>query len=157
MFTIATTRFNSSTWEENKKWREDNKWEGCIYNIPIQIKETTPVGALMFILEMNNDRNKIMGVGLIQNRRCCDKYYRIYDDGNYNRYTYKSKYRLGREDLTETEKKMLKVFDILLFKGACHLKRGQGITTVPNYIIKSKFKFMQQLRDMFATHFKPSQ
>ena len=30
---IVTSRFNNSTWKENKEYRESNKRIGCIYKI----------------------------------------------------------------------------------------------------------------------------
>ena len=95
--TIATTRFNNETWEQNLTWRRRNEWDGCIYGSPMEMKEDIYKGALVIILEMNNDVNKIMGLGLVKNSVATDKYYKIYKWGNYNRYTYKSEYRIDRD------------------------------------------------------------
>ena len=81
----------------------------------------------MFILEMNNDENSVKGVGLVKNAIMIGQYYKIYSEGNYNRFTYKGDYRIDRKDMTEEEEKIMTIFDVLLFKGETHLKRGQGI------------------------------
>jgi hypothetical protein len=67
MYYLATTRFNKDTLEQNIMWREKNEWKGCIYGIPMKMSETIPYGSTVFILEMNNDINKIVGIGLIKN------------------------------------------------------------------------------------------
>ena len=137
-FWIGTTRFTNYTYKENQDWRERFKWKGCIYGLNKKMPLTVPHLGLVFVLEMNNDQNKIMGIGLIRKRLCSDKYYKIYSDQNYNRYTYKSKYRISRESLSKREEKVIQLFDILLFTGKTHLKRGQGITTVPKTLIKKR-------------------
>lgn len=153
--TIATTRFNNETWEQNQLWRRQNGWEGCIYGTPMEMKEDVYKGALVIILEMNNDINKIMGLGVVKNRVATDKYYKIYKWGNYNRYTYKSKYRIDRDEMDDEEEKLMKIFDVLLFKGSRHLKRGQGITCLPSWIMKnSHINFTTKLRDIFIARFK---
>lgn len=151
---IATTRFNNETWEQNMMWRRSNEWEGCIYGSPMEMKEDIYKGALVIILEMNNDINQIMGIGLVKNRVMNDKY-RIYKWGNYNRYTYKSEYRIDREELDDAEEKVFNILDQLLFKGSRHSKRGQGITSMPDWIVKNKhIDFTKKLREMFISRYK---
>ena len=77
MHYIATTRFNNATWNENTRWKQTNNWDGCIYNSPTELPINIPYQALVFVLEMNNDTNQIMGVGLIRNRRSVDQYCKI--------------------------------------------------------------------------------
>ena len=105
----------------------------------------------MFVLEMHNDKNKIQGIGLIKNKNVIGSYHKIYSDGNYNRYTYKSKFRIDRHELTADEKKTIRILDILLFKGSRHLKRGQGIKVVPLWISENKhILFITHLQKMFT-------
>jgi len=84
---VCTTRFNNITWEENRKYTKDHKVAHCIYGSPYLLKKNIPDDSIVFVLEMNNDENKIMGVGLIRNHPICGKH-RIYKNGNYNRYAY---------------------------------------------------------------------
>lgn len=158
MYEIATTRFNNNTWMENVRWREKNNWNGSIYGTPKQISERFTPNIYIFILEMNNDINKIKGVGLIKNRilinkthdKKHNKYYKIYNEQNYNRYIYKSKYRIDRKEMTLEEKKVLRILDKLVFKGKTHLKRGQGIIVVPEWIKNNSIiNFIKLLRKMF--------
>ena len=136
-FYIGTTRFNTFTFEENKKWREKHKHSGCIYPTNKTIGESIRLNSLVFVLEMNNDINKIMGIGLIRNRRDMNQHIRVYNsDLNYNRYIYHSKRRIDWRDIKN--KKMLEVLEYQVFKGADHFKRGQGITRLPWTRFKNK-------------------
>ena len=94
MFTIATTRFTNKTWTEKEEWCKKNEWKGCIYGTPRKITDKIPHNSILFVLEMNNDKNRIESIGLIKNSLYADKYYKIYSDGNYNRYVYKSLYKI---------------------------------------------------------------
>ena len=83
-----------------------------------------------------------------------EKPVRIYDDRNYNRYTYRSNYRIDRSIITTEEEKIFKIFDVLLFKGSRHMKRGQGITSVPLWISKNKhIDFIAFFRELFVKYF----
>ena len=150
MFTVATTRFNEDTYKQNKRWRENNNYKGCIYGTPLMIKENIPHDRHLFILEMHNDKNEIKAIGFIKNRVIFDKKYKIYDWGNYNRYIYKGKYRIKKHELTNEELFTLKILEKLVFKGSRHLKRGQGITQLPDWILKNNIiNFINKLYKIF--------
>jgi hypothetical protein len=155
MNVLATTRFNTNTWEENKKWREKNKMaSGCIYGTPMQINEKILLEATVFVLEMQNDLNKVIGVGLIKNVLVVGKYHNIYSNKDYNRYTYRSNYRIDRENMSRKEERIMKIFDYLLFKTAYHLKRGYGITRVPQRIMDNKHvDFISVFKRMFKKRY----
>lgn len=148
---FCCTRFNTETWRENMEWRRKNNWNGCIYGTPIRINEDyCPLDSPVIILEMNNDVNKIMGIGLIRNKISIEYKYKIYSWGNYNRFVYKSKYRINREECNEEEIKLIRVLDILLFKGPWHCKRGQGISKVPDWIFEvDTIQIKEKLKKMF--------
>jgi len=158
MLILATTRFNTKTWEERQRWLENNQWPGAIYGTPIRVK--TNINGLMFVLEMHNDENKVKAIGLVKAQAWpTDKVHQIYSDRNYNRYIYKSQYRLVLDqlELLPMEKKIIAIFDQLLFKGACHLKRAQGITAMPEWIMKNKqVDFLKYLKALFARYYKQS-
>ena len=110
---------------------------------------------------MNNDKNKIEGIGFVKNTLLTDKYYKIYSDGNYNRYVYKSKYRIDLNDtisnLTEYEKKVIDIFNILLFKGTRNVKRYQGITELPKWIKNNKhMDFTTFFKELYISKFTPT-
>lgn len=128
---LLTSRFNNNTWNENIQYREKNKLKGgCVYCSPEPITKTIPIDAIMFILEMNNETNKILGIGMIRNHPFVNKY-SVYENNNYNRYIYKGKKRIDRKEMTEKEEEIMKFFDIICFKGHKHMKRGQGLKSFP--------------------------
>jgi hypothetical protein len=152
--TICSTRFNSKTWNENVTWKTRNDFKGGIYNSPKTLNSAILQDSLVFILEMNNDENKLMGIGLIKNMIHVDKYYRVYDDNNYNRYTYKTTCRIDCEEFEKDEIMYVQIMETLLFKGSAHSKRGYGITLLPTRIIKNKvFDFNKFFMDMFNRRF----
>lgn len=155
MYYLATTRFNAQTWAENCMWRENNDWNGCVYGSPVRIADKYTPAAAMFVLEMNNDKNKIQGIGFIKNKIVIGKYHKIYSDGNYNRYTYKGIRRIGRKELSREEKKVIRILDVLVFKGSRHLKRGQGIKVVPAWISENiHILFIPFFRKLFQSHYR---
>ncbi len=151
MFYIAVTRFNNETWRENQRWRENNNFTGCIYNTPIHIKDAISLEITLYIIEMNNQTNNIMGIGRLLNKVHTDKKYKIYNDNNYNRYTYKGNSYLSREDIIDenrkNEKKLIEAIEKFLFKGYKHMKRGHGITILP---IDHQLRFARYIQDLFA-------
>jgi hypothetical protein len=126
---IVTSRFNNNTWKENQLFRDKMPF-GCIYCSPDMITSKIPTDSVVFVLEMNNETNKIMGIGMVRNHPVCGKY-RVYLNGNYNRFVYSGKYRIDRNEMTEEEDKIMQAFDILCFKGNTHMKRGQGLKSFP--------------------------
>tara|TARA_Y100000389_G_scaffold163350_1_gene166580 strand:- start:57 stop:542 length:486 start_codon:yes stop_codon:yes gene_type:complete len=154
MYVLATTRFNTITWDENCNYRQKKCLNGCIYGTPKQITEELTLHIPIFVLEMQNDMNKIMGIGMIRNAVVIGKNHKIYSESFYNRYTYKGKFRIDREDLNKEELKVIEILDVLVFKGYRHLKRGQGITVVPTWITNSKhINFIKLFREMFNSRY----
>jgi hypothetical protein len=159
MYSIATTRFTNTTFKEREDWCIKNAWKGCIYGTPIKISHKIPYESLIFILEMNNDKNKIQGIGLVKNSLVADKYYKVFSDGNFNRYIYKGVYRIDLSQdntmLTDYEKKVIDIFNILLFKGQRNVKRYQGITALPKWITNTKYMdFIAFFRKLFIDNCK---
>ena len=54
---IMTSRFNDRTLSENEAFRQTQPKIGCIYCSPSPVTVNIPHESVMFILEMNNDRN----------------------------------------------------------------------------------------------------
>lgn len=150
--TLATTRFNDFTWEENCKMRQLNPVAKCIYAAPIQITSRIRFDSNVFVIEMNNQKDQITGIGLIKNHPVAGKY-TVHSIPNYNRFVYIGKWRIDREDMTENELDILRLLEAICFRGTNHSKRGQGITALP---IKLQYKsctlgldLIESICDMF--------
>lgn len=220
-FYIATTRFTNETFFKNQQYKDKLNINGAIYGSPMRVKDTLPLDCNIFVIEMNNSKNKIEGIGLIKNYTHHDKYYRIYHDESYypgtvkkirfnkngeksfdiiyhddetetevdacfvqlktkekrdilkgdeilvncrkrpnkdyNRYVYKGRKRIDVNIIDDPYfKKVITVLEQLLFKGARHVKRCQGISQLPKWIIQNKYKFdfIKCFNNMFNKYLK---
>lgn len=133
MYTVAVTRFNDYTWKENEEFRNVQNFSGCLYNSPTVIATVVPINSNVLVIEMNNTQRKILGIGLIRNT-LHPRRIKVYSDDFYNRHTYYSRQRVGREAFTEDEIKMLIILEELVFYGSGHLQRGRGIQKLPKAI-----------------------
>uniref|UniRef100_A0A6C0KPU8 Uncharacterized protein n=1 Tax=viral metagenome TaxID=1070528 RepID=A0A6C0KPU8_9ZZZZ len=146
MFHIACTRFTNSTYNENIEYRKNNE-EIVIYGAALKIRNIYSSGSNIFVAEMNNETNKIEGIGLVKNLLVSDKRHKIYSNTDYNRYIYRGNYWIGRHEL---DPEISEILDNILFKGKSHLKYRTGITIITekifthwNYdlrILKNKIK-----------------
>ena len=151
-YQIMTTRFNNDTEKENANFRITRGIsEYCVYGCPVKITENIKPDSKIIVLEMNNDQNRIIGVGLIINR-LIHQNYKIYSNPSYNRYLYLGRNRIKREELTEEEEFTLKILDKLCFEGKLHSKRGHGVRSFPIkmlYRCRNLINLEQNLVDMF--------
>jgi hypothetical protein len=157
MFTIVSTRFNNETWEQNVNFRKKYNYSGCIYGVPQPMSNKIKLNSPVFVVEMNNSINKIEGIGLLKNNIYLDKYYKVYDAGDYNRYIFKGKYRIDRAELISISSKLVELLDYILFKGKTHLKRGIGFTTIPDKLLNhekcSGYDIKNELKKLFTRTF----
>ncbi len=147
-----TSRFNNNTIEINRQYKECHPNLGCIYGSPNKIATHIPLNNRMIILEMNNDINRIVGIGMVLNKPYC-KNYKIYDNGNYNRFVYSGKYRIDREQMSKDEDEIMRVFEVFCFTGNKHMKRGQGLLSFPIDIL-FKCSRILDLTDFIVNMFK---
>ena len=157
MFTIVTIRYNNQTWEANKNYRLKKKLK-CIYGSPFGLTERIELNSPIFVIEMNNELNEIMGIGLIKNLPITDKIYKIQEDRNYNRYVYIGEYHISREILENYNPFLIYALDEILFKGKTHSKRGSGLTKIPEKVLKldvcKDIDIKKEIRQIFVHHFR---
>lgn len=157
MVFICTTRFNSETLQQNFEWRRRHqKLDGCVYGSPIPMKHAVRENAWMIVLEMQNDANKIAGIGLVKNSPNLPSVPilqgsnsgggggggglkpSVYKCGNYNRFIYQGAYRIdllsNEIELTREEELVIKMLELALFYGPNHSKRGKGICELPKHV-----------------------
>ena len=155
MPSVCITRYNNQTWSERTAWLAANPDYACIYKSPVAIKSNIPYETPLFVLEMNNDTNQIMGVGRIINEIRADRSYRVYTDQNYNRYTYLGRQRLDRAVIMQSKinARIIETLERMLFYGARHAKRGQGIHELPARIRNNclGYSFTQFFADLFQS------
>lgn len=160
MFTIVTVRFNNHTWTENIIYRERRNLK-CIYAPPIRLTGSIDLNSSVFVIEMNNSANKIMGIGLIKNKLVTDRAYKVYEDTNCNRYVYIGEYHISREILNEYDTHLVNVLDKILFKGYTHSKRGLGLTKIPEKVltmdISKDIDIKNKIKNIFLEHYKNKQ
>ena len=158
---ITTTRFNNSTWKENVNYREEHELScGCIYGTPEQISNSIiEKDRPIIVLEMNNDANKIMGIGLIRGQVHIKKH-RIYSNDDYNRYAYVGKYRVDRNNVSQEEETVMKILDGLCFKGYRHQKRLKGIKSFPVDLLyqhRNSIDLVDFISKLLTRHFSASE
>ena len=148
---LASTRFNSKTFEEREHYRILHRIV-CIYGTPLLIKTSVPLNTLLFVVEMNNEKNQIEGVGAIRNK-VDRKRHRVFSDYSYNRFTYRGNYRLTREQLKEADADMVAMLEMILFKGKSHAKRQCGITLISSKVLHGDrvrgCNLTERMKDLF--------
>ena len=157
MFTIVTGRYNNETWDATVRYRLKKNF-ACIYAPPYKLAETIDVNHPVFVIEMNNETNQIMGIGLIKNKLVTDKVYKVQEDSNCNRYIYIGEYHISREQLDEHNPFLVYVLDEILFKGYTHSKRGSGLTKIPEKVLKldicEGLDIKKEIRNIFICHYR---
>jgi hypothetical protein len=133
---IGTTRFNNETIHDNRRYKE-SRMLGCIYGTGFTINEQYQFNCWVFVVEMNNSTNLIEGIGLIRNNIEKNNYYNIYDNHGYNRYTYIGKWRASREQMVSKIPNIVRILEIILFKGKSHFKRISGISVITENLISN--------------------
>jgi len=157
MFSVVTDRYNNETWDASVTYR-NRKNLACIYVPPYKLAESIDVNSPVFVIEMNNSTNQIMGIGLVKNKLITDKVYKVQKDSNYNRYIYIGEYHISREILDQYNPFLVYVLDEILFKGYTHSKRGSGLTKIPEKVLKldicEGMDIKKEIRNVFVYHFK---
>lgn len=158
---IVTTRFNNETWIENEQYRNKHHPAlGCAYGVPTRTTNSFTGDDVLFVLEMNNSENRIMGLGMVKNQPVMrSRQYNVYGNQEYNRFIYLGKTRIDRKTMDNEEEEIMKVFDILCFTGKRHQKRLSGIKAFPMDMIykmslRSKELGKMDLVDFITEMFK---
>ena len=157
MFTVVTGRYNNETWDATLQYRIRKKF-ACIYAPPCRLSPLIDLNSPVFVIEMNNSTNQIMGIGLIKNKLVTDKVYKVQADSNCNRYIYIGEYHIPRDVIDEYNPFLVYVLDEILFKGYTHSKRGTGLTKIPEKVLKfdvcEGLDVKKEIRNIFVHHFK---
>lgn len=157
MYTVVTSRFNKDTLITNYEYRAKHGIK-CMYCCPSEMSPKIHYNSPVFVIEMNNSTNKIEGIGLIKNKPETKRYYKVHSDGNTNRYTYIGEYFIERDIIDDYNSRLLYVLEEILFKGKTHSKRGSGLTTIPEKVLKFNvcegINVKKEIKDLFIYHFR---
>ena len=152
---LASARFNFKTLAERDEYMA--KKNIICYGTQIKVKSSIPLNTLLFVVEMNNEENQVVGIGLVRNMVSPDPH-NIYTDPNYHRYVYTGSYRVTREQMEDYDEEMVRVFDLILFKGYTHIKRHSGITIIPPKLLDDDrtrgINLTNRVKEMFVDLFK---
>ena len=162
---LMTTRYNSETWLQYKSWREKyNLKNSYYYSCPLPISDTIKIGSQLYILEMHNTLNKIMGMGILILKQQDSSYYRIYDNDTYNRYHYQCNTYITRDMLSQETLllengiwiSILEILELVCFKGKRHSKRHMNLARIPNIYYQGNImnKVMLSLKNIVKTNMK---
>ena len=155
---IVSTRFDENTWNQNLSYRKKHPEFACVYGSPKPLTEKIMIQIPLFVVEMNNSINQIEGIGLIRNDPKINR--SIYSIGNFNRYTYQGKYYINRDHILQKNPKLVECLDYILFKEKTHMKRGSGLTIIPEKILKHRIceeiDVKGEIRDLFIQMYKNS-
>lgn len=129
MIQLACTRFNNSTWEENRRYRQ-TVGVATMYGSDTRLSAQVAPGEWLAVFEMNNTTNRIMGIGLISNTPLYTPHaiYSIFT--SYNLHIYRGAHWFSREDIEAFDATILQDAEQVLFKGRSHMKRLSGITII---------------------------
>jgi hypothetical protein len=136
------------------------------------MKHAIRENAWMIVLEMQNDANKIVGIGIVKNSPNLPNVPiphnskggvgstlkpAVYSCGNYNRFIYQGAYRIdllsNEIELTREEQLVIKMLELALFYGPNHSKRGKGICELPKHVA-SLYDFKECLKQLVQRFIK---
>mgnify|MGYP001159569878 CR=1 FL=1 len=148
VYDIYTTRFTSDTYYQNMRYKQNIEWDGALYSTMLMFPVNTP-DKLLFVLDMNNTTNKIVGIGIVRNVLAKDQAINIYSNPSFNNYIYKSTYYIslaqicGSEGDDEQDDPGWQQFiedelEAKLFYGKSHSKRGGSFMVFPRKFKKRK-------------------
>ncbi len=155
-FTLVTTRFNNATWAANKAMRDRNPSAKTVYACMRPLPANIPADINLFVLEMNNSTNQLLGIGLVRNRPVLGKY-AIHHDPQYqfNQYVFLGKMRIDRTEMDASEQEFLRLLEGLCFYGSMHSKRGSDMTRMPAMLVyRCAAEFQINLGETVAAMFR---
>ena len=157
MYVVVTCRFNHETLSANYTYRKKRGYN-CMYCTPMELSPKISYDTPVFVIEMNNSINQIAGIGLIRNKIETEKYHKVHEDGNNNRYIYIGNYHISREIVYRFNPLLVEILEQILFKGKTHSKRGCGLSLIPEKVLKldicKAIDIKKEIKDLFILHFR---
>jgi hypothetical protein len=130
---VMVTHFDHTTWAEFERQFAEGYGRVQYYNSPSLITRTrvpSTDNVVIYVLEMRNDINRLMGVGMILNTPVPSPP-RVYRNNRYNRVGYRILERVSLPSLCpDLNPSFIESLERTLFHGKSHCKRGKGIHQV---------------------------
>ena len=128
MINILLYKHTNKTFSELSAWRQKKNRMGTCYNIEYKLQKYMPDDkSPIFVMDINNDKNKIEGIGVIYKSKPKKMYrYNIYSVQETNRYSYKTPYYILRDELLQLNAKSdlcIHFLEYILFYGYRNAKR----------------------------------
>lgn len=176
-FDVISTRFSTHTYLELYRYkdnRQDKYHHNSLYSVKtIMSREIIIANKYLFVFEMNNTINKIMGIGIIRSNLSKEQNINIYSNSEFNKYVYRSLYHVqliiptvinSYSVSSLNKKKNVNIYcenippeyiDLMedeiipkCFFGKGHIKRGGGFTRFPMRFQQPEF--LQKLLRLFV-------
>ncbi|RZD41561.1 MAG: hypothetical protein CXT73_04790 [Methanobacteriota archaeon] len=151
---IGLAHFDNKTYKENIEWKRKKNFTGCVYGLQQFLPDSIPHESDVYMIDMNNETNQIVGIGLIKKVYIPKNRSRIYNNPEFNRYVIKSPFYRDRTFLIKKDKEIIEFLENILFKGYSHLKRTSNMTLsfeklayAPN--IGSEFKIKKNKKRIY--------
>jgi len=156
-YLLASTRFTTAIYAENLRYRREHKVP-VVYGSCMMIREKYPLYAVTFVLEMNNETNRVEGIGRIRNRPCYQEMDNVYSNlllSEHNTYFYTGNHWVSRNTIQKMDAELLEIFENILFKKKTHVKRHAGIsvlteTLLVNWLLKHPTKTEDGMRNLLV-------
>jgi hypothetical protein len=130
---VMVTHFDQATWAEFERQFAEGYGGVQYYNSPSLITSTrvpSTDNVVIYVLEMRNDLNCLMGVGMIRNAPVPSPP-RVYRTAKYNRVGYRILERVPFPcPCPDLSPSFIETVERTLFFGKSHCKRGKGIHQV---------------------------
>lgn len=129
---VMVTHFNNDTYEEFEKQFNTTKDQYTYNTCKLISTSNIPTArkVVIYVIEMNNQTNKIVGFGKIEKNPIIQPA-KIYSQGRFNMYGYPILNRIQCNDMNQPRyrehQKYIEEIERLLFTGKQHCKRGSGI------------------------------
>ena len=141
------------TWTESETLRKLYPDVACLYGANRALKNSTPRDEKIMVLEMHNERNEIMGVGLLAgteeaHRSDAAALYYKKRLPYFACHVYRGIRRIDRSEMCADDLAVVEILEDLLFRGKRHSKLLAGITELPPHFF-TEINFVLLFQRMF--------
>ncbi len=127
MVNVLLHKHSNDTYTALNDWRNKKNLSGTTYNLNSKLDKSLPEKTPLYIIDINNDTNRIEGIGVLYKCKIKKLYkYNIYSHRERNRYSYKTPFYMKRDALIQLNNKSklcIEFLEYILFFGKKNYKR----------------------------------